>query len=203
MYNFKPTFKSALSVLIKTIVLIGAGYFIYNRLIENSNLNSGIAFDNLKISFIKNKILFLLAINLSVFNWLLEILKWYKLANTQQKITFTNAAKQSLSGLTASVITPNRMGDYMAKSLYFERDKTKKILALNFVGHGFQLLTTVVFGTIGLVYLTYNYPIHISGNVIIIAFIIGGLILLFSFKIARKWLKKLLNFYKNQSSNIF
>jgi len=185
------------------IVLVGAGYFIYSRLIENSDLNSSDILNNLKIIFLKNKILFLLAISLSVFNWLLEILKWHILVNTQQKITFTSAAKQSLSALTASMITPNRLGDYIAKSLYFERDKTKKILALNFVGHGFQLITTVVFGTIGLVYLTYNYPINISGNIVVIGLTLGGLILIFSFKIARKGFKKGVNFYKNQSPKIF
>jgi len=203
MYNLKPTFKSALSALVKIIVLVGAGYFIYSRLFESSDLSSVTIINKLKISFLKNKIFFFLAISLSVFNWLLEILKWNILVNTQQKITFANAAKQSLSALTASLVTPNRLGDYIAKSLYFERGKTKKIMALNFAGHGFQLLITVVFGTVGLVYLTHNYPINISGNIVVIGFILGGIILVFSFRTARKGLKKLVNFYKNQPSKTF
>ena len=203
MYNFKPTYKSALSVLLKIVILLGAGYFIYSRLFERGELSKKDIFNGLQISFLKNKVLFLWVISLSVFNWLFEILKWYILVNTQQKITFTKAAQQSLSALTASMITPNRLGDYIAKSLYFDKDKTTKILALNFVGHGFQLLTTVGFGVLGLVYLTYNYPINISGNRSVIILLIGGLILIFSFNTVRKGLRKLLNFYKKQSSKIF
>jgi len=203
MYNFKPIYKSALSILVKIIVLLGAGYFIYSRLFESGVISSKAVFKGLKISFLKNKVLFLLAISLSVFNWLLEILKWYILVNTQQKITFAKTAQQSLSALTASMITPNRLGDYVAKSLYFDKDKTSKIIALNFVGHGFQLLTTVGFGVLGFVYLTYNYPINISGNRAVIILLIGGLILVFSFNTVRKGLRKLLNFYKKQSLKIF
>ena len=203
MYNFKPIYKSDLSVLVKIIILLGAGYFIYSRLFESSEISSKTIFKELQNSFLKNKVLFLLAISLSVFNWLLEILKWYILVNTQQKITFAKAAQQSLSALTASMITPNRLGDYLAKSLYFEKRKTKNILALNFIGHGFQLISTVVFGIIGLLYLTYNFPINISGNYLIIGLILGGLIFAFSFKTATKWLKKLINFYKKQSLKIF
>lgn len=203
MYNLKPTFKSALSVLVKIIVLLGAGYFIYSRLFENNHLNNDFNFADLKMRFVKNKILLLLAISLSVFNWLFEIVKWYVLVNTQQKMTFSTAAKQSLSALTASLITPNRVGDYIAKSLYFKKDKTKKMLALNFVGHGFQLATTLVFGAVGTIYLMYNYPFDISGNIVVIGLVLGGFILVLSFKKVRKELKKLLNFYKNQPSKIF
>ncbi len=203
MYNLKPTFKSALSILVKIIVLLGAGYFIYSRLFESNHLNSGFNFTDLKMRFVKNKILFLLAISLSIFNWFLEILKWHILVNTQQKITFVAASKQSLSALTASMITPNRVGDYLAKSLYFDKKKTIKIIALNFIGHGFQLGTTILFGVIGLVYLSLNYPVKLSVNFKVVAFLSILFFIFLSFKKGRVWLKKIMDFYRNQPSNLF
>jgi len=203
MYNLKPTLKSALSVLGKLIILIAAGYFIYSRLASDNYLNTKTVFNNLTNSFIVHKALFLFAISLSIFNWLLEILKWQILVNTQQNINFKTAAKQSLSALTASMITPNRLGDYIAKSLYFDKKKVKKIIALNFIGHGLQLGATILFGIIGLTYLSLNYPINFSLNFKILA-IFGALILaIFSIKKGRIWLKKIVDFYKNQPANLF
>jgi len=203
MYNLKPTFKSALSVLGKLIILIGAGYFIYSRLAGDNYLNTKTVFNNLTNSFIVHKALFLFAISLSIFNWLLEILKWQMLVNTQQNISFKTAAKQSLSALTASLLTPNKLGDYIAKSLYFDKKKVKKIIALNFIGHGLQLGATILFGIIGLTYLSLNYPINFSFNFKIIT-IFGALILaIFSIKKGRIWLKKIVGFYKNQPPNLF
>jgi len=55
-----------------------------------------------------------------------EILKWQnlvsfyqKIVSFYQKITFKSALIQSLSSLTASLITPNRIGEYGVKALYF------------------------------------------------------------------------------------
>lgn len=203
MYNLKPKFKSALSVLIKLIILIVAGYFIYSRLANDNDLNTENVFTNLTNSLIVHKGLLLIAISLSIFNWILEILKWQILVKTQQNTHFKTAAKQSLSALTASMITPNRLGDYIAKSLYFNKNKSKKIVALNFIGHGFQLGTTILFGVIGLTYLSLNYPINLSFNLKIIASLSSLILTVFSFKKGRVWLNKLLDFYKNQSKNLF
>jgi len=203
MYNLKPEFKSALSTLIKLIILVGTVYFIYIRLAETRDLKGSIIYDNLKISFVKNKILLILALSLTVFNWLLEIFKWQILVNTLQNINFKTAAKQSLSALTASMLTPNRVGDYIAKSLYFNKNQTKKILALNFISHGFQLGTTVIFGMIGLVYLSLNYSLNLSLNVKVATFLGVSILVVLSFKKGRRWLDKLKRFYKKQPSKLF
>jgi len=203
MYNLKPKFKSTLSVLLKLIILIGAGYFIYSRLAENNYLNTEIVFNNLTNSLIAHKGLFLGVISLSIFNWFLEIWKWHILVNTQQNIHFKTAAKQSLSALTASLLTPNRLGDYIAKSLYFDKKNTKKIIALNFIGHGFQLGTTILFGVMGLTYLSLNYSINLSFNIKAITFFGVLFLVTLSFKKGRVWFNKLMNFYKNQPSNLF
>jgi len=203
MYNLKPKFKSTLSALIKLIILIGAGYFIYNRLTDDNYLITENVFNNLTNSLIARKGLFLLAISLSIFNWILEIFKWQILVKTQQNISFKTATKQSLSALTASLLTPNRMGDYIAKSLYFDKNQTKKIMVLNFIGHGFQLGATILFGIVGLTYLSSNYTLNLSFNIKVMVFL-GILILaVFSFKKGRVRLKKTGKFYKSQPKNLF
>ncbi len=203
MYNLKPEFKSALSILIKFIILVGAGYFISVRLINSQGLNSLIFYDKIKDLLNNHKLFFVLVLNLSLANWLLEIFKWQILVNTVQKISFKTSTKQCLSPLTTSLLTPNRLGDYVAKSLYFSKNKTKKIIALNAVGHGLQLAVTIIFGILGLVYLHINYPIRLSLNIKIIILILGISGLLLSLKIGHVWFRKLFNFYKNIHSKCF
>lgn len=104
----------------------------------------------------------LLAIGLATLNWIFEILKWKTLVSTIEQINFNTALKQTLTALTASLATPNRIGDYGAKVLFFEKNKRKKVLLLNFYTNAAQLFTTLVFGGFGLYFLTENYPIAYS-----------------------------------------
>ena len=71
-----------------------------------------------------------------------------------RKNSWLDATKQSLASLTLSLITPNRIGEYGAKALYYTNDKRKQILLLNFAGNFYQLIITIVLGAIGLVYLS-------------------------------------------------
>lgn len=103
---------------------------------------------------------------LTFLNWYFETLKWQTLVNTIQKIDFRTALKQTLAALTVSLATPNRIGDYGAKVLYFEKDKRKKILLFNFFTNATQLLATVVFGSIGLIFCLKNYDIPYSTSAI-------------------------------------
>jgi len=83
----------------------------------------------------------------------MEIAKWKILTNNVKKNSWLEATKQSLASLTLSLITPNRIGEYGAKALYYTNDKRKQILLLNFAGNFYQLVITIVLGAIGLVYL--------------------------------------------------
>jgi hypothetical protein len=203
MYNLKPKFKSALSVLIKTAVLGAATYFIYARLVDNKVIEAAFFFGRIKYILIQNKLIFILVLLLTIANWLLEIFKWQTLVMSVQKINFKTAASQCLSALTVSLFTPNRAGDYLAKSLYFRPDKTKKIVALNTIGHGLQLLVTVFFGLLGLTYLSFNYPISMSLNAELAALILFLTVLVLSLKVSQNWLKKLFDYYKSLHLKLF
>jgi len=115
---------------------------------------------------------------LAMANWFFEILKWKILVSTFKTITFFTALKQSLAALTVSLITPNRIGDYGAKALFFKKGKRKRILFLNFIGNSAQLLVTSVFGLIGLVYLLFNFEVRFASEKI---FLVFGFILLAMF----------------------
>ena len=157
MYNILHKYKRSLFFLIKLVIVFSAFYFIYQKLVSNQLLSFSNFQQQLSILFSKNSWSLVLLLLFTDANWLLEIYKWKTLATVEQKITFYQAYEQSLASLTASIITPNRIGEYGVKALYFEQNSRKKIMLLNFIGNISQLIITFFFGLIGMVFLFTNF----------------------------------------------
>jgi len=153
MYNNLQKYFSSLVFLIKILIIAGAYYVISDKLLNDSNFNSFLWFERFEtlgssgVSFMISIVLF------TLINWILEILKWKSLVSTISGISFIQAAKQSLASLTASLLTPNRIGEYGAKAIYYSKPKRPKILMLNFLSNAYQMLMTLLFGAIGLLIL--------------------------------------------------
>ena len=147
--------KQFLVLLIKLLIVGGAFYFIYSQLANNDKLD----WDKFIILFQKKQsvagISFILL--LSILNRFFEILKWQNLVSYIHKISLPDATKQVLGALTAGLFTPNGVGEYAGKALFFEKSKAKKIVFLNLICNGIQMILSIVFGTIGLWVLGYSY----------------------------------------------
>ena len=137
------------------MIVVGAFYFIYKQLADNENLD----WQKFNTLFQKNQSVFGIAfiLFLSFLNRYLEILKWQNLVSSIKIISIGEATKQVLAALTAGIFTPNGVGEYAGKALYFEKSQTKQILFLNLICNGIQLILTIIFGTIGLWVLGYKF----------------------------------------------
>ena len=98
-------------------------------------------------------------LSLSVLNRFFEILKWQNLVAFIYKISLGEATKQVLGALTAGLFTPNGIGEYAGKALFFEKSNTKKVIFLNLICNGIQMILTAIFGFIGL--LVFNAQYHV------------------------------------------
>ncbi|WP_158293184.1 flippase-like domain-containing protein [Tamlana fucoidanivorans] len=96
-------------------------------------------------------------VGLSVLNWFLEIVKWKILVSGVKKTRFSSALHQSLGALTASLFTPNRIGEYGAKALYFTADLRKRIVLISILGNLLQMGVTLCFGVLGFTLLFFNF----------------------------------------------
>ena len=163
--------KQFLILAIKLLIVVGAFYFIYNQLATNDKLD----WYKFIILFKKNQsvggIIFILF--LSFANRFLEILKWRNLVSSFKKITISESTKQVLASLTAGIFTPNGVGEYAGKALYFEKDKAKKIIFLNLLCNGIQLILTIVLGTIGLLVLGYRFWVLVILISVIVFFLLS------------------------------
>lgn len=163
MYNLLPyKTKQFFWVLIKLSIVIGCGYFIYKKLLQSEHLNFTVFYLNL----IKNSVFsfrnICLLLSFTLFNWFLEVMKWHLLISSIVKTSFYEALKQSLSSLTTSLVTPNRIGEYGAKAMYFKHKDRKMIVGLNFVGNFYQMLATLFFGIIGFVGFVWQHNVEID-----------------------------------------
>ena len=159
--------KQFVVFLVKLLIVSVAFYFIYNQLANNDQLDW-----EKFITLVKEKqsilgILFLLSF--SVANRYLEILKWQNLVSFLKPISLGESTKQVLGALTAGIFTPNGLGEYAGKALYFDKKKTKKVIFLNLICNGIQMILTIIFGTIGLFIIGYwKWSLAIVGLSILI-----------------------------------
>jgi len=158
--------KQFLVLLIKLLIVGGAFYFIYNQLANNDQLD----WQKFITLFRKNQsvwgIGFILL--LSILNRYFEILKWQNLARVIQPISTGEATKQVLAALTAGIFTPNGVGEYAGKALYYPKSETKKVVFLNLICNGIQMVLTVIFGFFGLLYFNAKYTIITTKTVAIL-----------------------------------
>ncbi|MGC1203915.1 MAG: lysylphosphatidylglycerol synthase domain-containing protein [Flavobacteriaceae bacterium] len=191
-YQLSYKTKQFFFVLIKLSIVVGAFYFIYYRLANNNTLvfSEFIEFSIKNNVFSLKNILFLLFLSIS--NWFFEILKWRTLVSAIKKITFKNALEQSLGALTASLFTPNRIGEYGAKAIYYASPLRKRILLINLISNMLQMAVTTFFGVIGLCFLISNYDININYyklSIVVIIGLTGATLIVFGFGKSRYTIK--------------
>ncbi len=189
-------------MLIKLSIVLAAFYFIYTKLVGNDDLefNTFLSFLKENSTFSLKTIIFL--VFLSAFNWFFEILKWYYLVASLKPISFKLALEQTLGALTASLITPNRIGDYGVKAMYYKKPLRTKIVGLNLISNSTQMLVTTVLGGIGGMFFINQYGVTINHMLLLklsVTVLIIGLLVLFvlkqkRFKIKGFSLASILNF---------
>ena len=173
--------KQFLVLLIKVLIVGGAFYFIYNQLANNDKLD----WAQFMTKFNKNQsvlgIGFILL--LSVLNRYFEILKWQNLASYIKPISLSEATKQVLAALTAGIFTPNGVGEYAGKALYYEKQDAKQVVFLNLICNGIQMVLTVIIGIFGLLYFNAKYNVITTKTVaILFAVLTLTFVVLFSVK---------------------
>lgn len=159
--------KQFLTVTAKLLVVGGAFYFVYDQLAGNDKLDWVRFADKFERNKSVGGIAFILL--LTFLNRFLEILKWQNLVRSFKKISVGEASKQVLAALTAGIFTPNGVGEYGAKALYFPKKDARRIIFLNLVCNGIQMFLTVLFGVFGLLYFNVYSGIITATTVAILA----------------------------------
>ena len=209
--NITSSYKSnqLLWLVLKLLTVIICGYFIFTNIVFNEELEFIDFYKNLiDFSVFSSKnIIFILFF--TIINLFLEIKKWKTLTKSVKNNSWFEATEQSLASLTFSIITPNRIGEYGAKVLYYPNNKRKQIFLLNFAGNFYQLAVTIILGMIGLVFL-YKYAsfsiISTQNSIIIIIALISmvGIFYFLKEKYSKigDWLSKIIELLSFKNNKI-
>ncbi|MBD3638068.1 MAG: flippase-like domain-containing protein [Crocinitomicaceae bacterium] len=111
--------------------------------------------DDLKISD-QGLPFLLLIVALMPVNWLLESLKWQLLVKDIRAQKFGKTVKDVLAGVSTSILTPNRIGNFIGRTTDMEKDIRPKAIIATIHSNIAQFIASVLFGTIGLIYAGLN-----------------------------------------------
>lgn len=89
---------------------------------------------------------------LMVINWTIEAQKWRYLLLGTERFSLWTSLQSVLTGLAVSVITPNRIGEYMGRILFLRNVHKLQGITVTIVGSFAQLIVTGFLGLIGLIY---------------------------------------------------
>lgn len=129
---------------------------IYGHVVHQENIAQiqAIFLNSLK----SNSYLWLVAaLVLMPINWAVETYKWTKFTNDFEPIGFLKAYRAIFSGVLFSVFTPNRIGEYGGRILWLKPENQWKGVIATMLSSFCQILITLSFGIIGLLYFAFTF----------------------------------------------
>jgi uncharacterized membrane protein YbhN (UPF0104 family) len=158
----RKSVRTFINYFLGPLLFIWLSYSIYHQVSQQPGLEK--SWQHIRESF-GGKMIWNLAATLSLMiaNWAIETFKWKLAIQRIQRISFFTAFKAVLSGVSFSVTTPNRVGEYLGRVLYMEEGKRIKAISLTIAGSMSQLIITLLMGLAGLLIL--RTPMESSGMI--------------------------------------
>lgn len=145
-------FYKVISLLLKAGIFILSVWYIFQKL-TNSNFT-------LNLEEAKTKIdspFFFIALLLVLINWGIEAGKWKYLISKLEYISFSTAFKSILSGVTISIFTPNRVGEFAGRVFYLKNADKIKATIVSLIGSMLQLSVTILAGAAACIFYYFRH----------------------------------------------
>ena len=146
-----PVSRRFINISLKLAILILLIWAIYKQVFAGNNAGSlwstfQRSLEGAPKSWLWAAILFV------PLNWALETAKWRVFTRNFSKLNFFQSFKAVLAGVTISLFTPNRIGEYGGRILLVEAKENWKAVIATLVGSYTQLLVLLSFGLAGASY---------------------------------------------------
>ena len=135
--------RKYLNPFIKLIIFTGLGYALYKQVFTNADVKS--ALYSLEDNLIHGRGWFVLVLILTILNWTIETIKWKFLVNRLDKIAFRRAFTGILFGISFSLFTPNRLGEYGGRVLVLKHHRIAAIVS-TLIGSFSQIVINMSIG---------------------------------------------------------
>lgn len=154
--------RKSINILSRILFVGLALWFIYRQTAGSNNFNQFA--ESLKILFHDEytQLLFGLVLLLMPLNWGLESLKWKLLISHLEKVSLFDSFRSVMTGITISLFTPNRVGEFFGRAFTLRSGETIKGALLTIAGSISQLLITLIAGFIAMIFFV---PIYILQDI--------------------------------------
>lgn len=174
----KKSYK-LIGVFFKLLIILFSLVFIYQKifLIQNPAFSG-----QWKALFFQQPQYLLLVFLLMLLNWSLEALKWKVLIHRIENISFFRSFMSVFSGVTVSLFTPNRIGDFGGRIFFIPKNTRALCIVPSLLGSASQLLITLILGVFAFVFYfsgENTSPFSIPNNYFILVISLVSLIGLF------------------------
>jgi len=149
--------RKTIGFLLKVGIVAFALFFLYQQLTSKSSVEQ-FDLDQILVKLQENYIVVTVVILMMFLNWFLESLKWRFLISKIEKVSIKRSIRAIFSGITVSAFTPNRVGEYGGRVFCLEKADRFKGVLITVIGSMAQLVTTIVFGSIGILLLPNLMP---------------------------------------------
>lgn len=189
---------------LKWVIVAVAWAYVFVSLANAPDLSQ--VFYILKNSGVAEFVLFLLVVLLIPVNWGIEALKWKILIQPLHPLPFINCFRAVLQGVTAGMLTPNRLGEFAGRIVDLPAEKRSAASVLSITGSFSQLFVTMLLGVLAFAYMLIYVP-HSHGvfavadyAILLIALVAMGVLLWFftHTKLLANWIHKIPIIKKHQ-----
>ncbi len=198
-----PDFKKNLTRFLKILIFSGLVWAIYQQIARQENVEAIIW--TFLISFKFHNAAWMMGVcSFTFVNWGIEAQKWRQLLTKMERLSFKDAFRAILCGITLSLFTPNRVGEYGGRVLILQHANRLQAIAVTLVGSLSQIIANVTLGAIGFLtfagfYLKWNgwqMELAIAGAVLLI---VALLLVYFHVQKAEQWMGKIPFFRRYKS----
>lgn len=145
-----------LNLSIKILLLVLISWALYKQVFAREDLNAILENFQLRLDSSRWPILILILIMMPL-NWILETIKWRILVRLVEPLPFWRAFQGVLAGVSLSLFTPNRIGEYGGRILVVKPENNIKTVVVTLVGSFAQITVLLSIGGIGLSYFLAQY----------------------------------------------
>lgn len=177
--------------IVVTLLLL---WHLYRQI--QAQLHSGVTFNLWPQD---TALFFCAALALLPVNICFEAAKWQRLVATAVPLSFAQALRSVLSGIAASIVTPNRIGEYPARIMLLKEPNSTRLVSVSVLGACAQLLALMIAGVLGLCYYCWLHPEPVFFIVFTVTVLFSAALMVLYFAFERwapkieniRWLRKL------------
>jgi hypothetical protein len=146
MYKERANIRKTLNFLIRGVIILVTYGFIYRQVFHLQKPAEVLGTLETALEQQDKIILLSLIVLLMLMNWGVESLKWKLLIAKIEAIGFLKSYKAVLTGVSVSLFTPNRTGDYLGRVFILDRANHIEGILVTLIGSFAQLVVTLCVG---------------------------------------------------------